>query len=109
MAATYARTVATGPAGLRTGTVGRGEGATVCCAWGVPLPSVWRSVTTRFVAAGGALAECGERGRKLYATKPIVTASARPSTVVRFGRRRPGVWTGVASSSRLTAESGPGA
>src|SRR6266487_4228946 len=114
MAATYARTVATGPIGVPAGTVWRREAwravlRLVFGAGGVPPRPAWRSVITWFAAAGGGLAACGEREMKLYAAKPSATTSASPSTVVQFGRRCADVWAVVTSSSRLTAESAPGA
>jgi hypothetical protein len=80
-------------------------------AGGVPPRPPWRSVIAWFAAAGGWLAGCGDPGKRSYAAKPSPTASASPSpsTTIQFGRRRADVWAVVTSSSRLTAESAPGA
>src|SRR6185312_9283992 len=54
MAATYARTVATGPVSLRAGTVWRSAAAwLVFRAGGAPPRPAWRSAITWLAAAGG--------------------------------------------------------
>jgi len=74
---------------------------------GVPLRP--GRVTAWFAAAGGLLAACGEPARNVYPTNPSAARSASPSAAVPFRRRRPGVRADVTSSSRLTADSTPGA
>src|SRR5215475_14529365 len=104
MAATYARTVATGPVRVDAGTVWP-----VLSTGGLPPRPGWWSVIRWLAAAGGGLGRCGEPERRLYATTPSVTTRASPSTVVQFGRRGADARAVVTSSSRLTAESAPGA
>src|SRR5215469_7048656 len=109
IAAIYARTVAAGRIGFRAGAVGWGEGAT-WLGFG-PGDALLRPalVTAWFAAAGGAPGVCGEPARNVYPRKPSAATSARTSTAVQFSRRRLGAWAGVSSSSRLTADSTPGA
>src|SRR5215471_11077497 len=110
MAATYARTVAAGPVSVRAGTVWWSAALRLVFRAGdAPPRPGWRSAAW-FAATGGVLAAGGEPATmKWYAAKPSVTASASPSTTAQFGRRRAGAWDVVTSSSRLTAESAPGA
>src|SRR5215472_11561991 len=115
MAAIYARTVAVGRIRVRAGAMGCGAGMSRRgSVTGVLLRAAF--VTAWFAAAGGLLAAaggwlaaCGEPTRNVYPKKPSAAMSASPSIAVQFRRRRSGAWAGVTSSSRLTADSTPGA
>src|SRR5215472_15040819 len=99
MAATYARTVATGPVSVRAGTVWRSAAVRLVFRAGdAPPRAGWRSAAW-FAAAGGVPATM-----KWYAAKPSVTASASPSTNAQFGRRRAGAWAVFIINYTPTAE-----